>query len=318
MFPFQVTMILKEKGIVEQKAKRAKYEEGYAPDKFKNSGVEKIFYIALLPSSKENRDNTKTLIKDLYLERINPTYSMDCKMILYCIGKMDGSCKHPCYACTGFAPWTGKGKGNPMTVGMLKAFLAKYRAAVAEKGENNVEGKDEEFNNVVNEILFAAEAYSDDTLVEDFINIPCLHILLGIVKRAVEHMKNAVGKKEIGESWFAPVLKTLNITENYYNGRRSLNGNSCHKLINNSDKLMELAEPLTGNTKVTVVATIKALKAFGRVVHSCFGNQIRGDYVSDIQEFSKCWRAIPKITIPLKVHLLEDHTVPFLARYIYI
>ena len=307
-------MIIKEKELEEQKTKRARYEDGFAPDKFKLSGVEKLFYLALLPFTKENRENTKLMTDALHLERILPTHSMDNKMILYVIGKMDGSCKHPCYACTGSPPWTGKNKGIPMTVGMLKAFLAKYKALVAEKGEENVEGKDPEINNVVNELLFATEAYSDDTLVEDFINIPSLHILLGIVKRAIEHMKNAVGRNEIGETWFAPVLKTLNITEDFYNGRKSFNGNSCHKIINNTEKLMKLAEPLTGDTKDTVVATIKALRAFGRVVHSCFGNQVNGEYARDIMEFSVTWRAIPRITIPLKVHILESHVVPFLLR----
>ena len=281
------------------------------------SGVERLFYLALLPFTKENRDNTKLMTDALHLDRILPTHSMDNKMILYYIGKMDGSCKHPCYACTGSPPWTGKGKGIPMTVGMLKAYLANYKAAVAEKGEGKVEGKDPQYNNVVNELLFNVEAYSDDTLVEEFINIPVLHILLGVVKRAVEHMKNAVGKGEIGDNWFAPVLADLNITEDYYNGRKSFNGNDSHKLINRTEKLMEVAEPLTGNTKVTVVATIKALKAFGRLVHSCFGNEIRGDYVRDILEFSVSWRAIPKITVPLKVHLLETHVAPFLVRYIF-
>ena len=308
-------MIIKEREIEEPKTKRSKYEDGYALNKFKLSGVEKLFYLALLPYTKENRENTKLMTDALHLERIMPTHSMDNKMILYVIGKMDGACKHPCYGCTGSPPWTTK--GIPMTVGMLKAFLAKYKAAVAEKGEGNVEGKDPEYNNVVNELLFMADAYSDDTLVEEFINIPVLHILLGIIKKAIEHMKNSVGKKEDAEKWFAPVLKTLNITEEFYNGRKSFNGNACHKLINNTDKLMELAEPLTGDTKVTVVATIKALRAFGRVVHSCFGNEIHGDYVRDILEFSVSWRAIPKISVPLKVHLLEDHVAPFLVRYVF-
>ena len=277
--------------------------------------------IVMLLTSQVKTRTTSSFLPMLYtwrLESILPTYSMDNKMILYCIGKMDGACRHPCYACTGSPPWTGKGKGIPMTVGMLKAFLAKYRAAVATRGEDKVEGKDPEFNNVVNELLITADAYSDDTLVEDFVNIPVLHILLGVVKKAVEYMKNAVGKNEIGENWFAPVLKTLNITEEFYNGRKSFDGNSCHKLINNTDKLSELAEPLTGDTKVTVVATIKALRAFGRVVHSCFGNEIHGNFVQDILEFSVSWRAIPKITVPLKIHLLEDHAAPFLMRYVYL
>ena len=308
-------MIVKEQEVEKPNAKKAKYEDGYAPNKFKLSGVERIFYIGLLPFTQENRDNVRMLLEPLHLDSILPTHSMDNKMILYCIGKMDGSCKHPCYACTGHAPWTGKSKGIPMTVGMLKVFLVKYKAAVEQKGEKNVQGKDPEFNNVVNELMF--EGYPDEMHVEDFINIPSLHILLGVVQKAVDHMKTAVGKNEDGETWFAPVLKALNITESYYNRVKSFNGNACHKLINNTDKLEEMALELTGNTRLTVMATIKALKAFRKVVHSCFGTQILGDYVTDIQEFSGLWRAIPSIRIPLKVHLLEEHVVPFFDRYVF-
>ena len=49
-----------------------------------------------------------------------------------------------------------------------------------------------------------------DTLVEDdFINIPVLHILLSVVKKAIKHMKNTVGKYEISENWFASVLNLM-------------------------------------------------------------------------------------------------------------
>ena len=69
-------------------------------------------------------------------------------------------------------------------------------------------------------------------------------------------------------------------------------------------------------TRDTVIATIAALAAFKDVVHLCFGERIIGDYKGAIAVFSKAWRAIPRCTVPVKVHVTETHLVPFLERQV--
>ena len=234
------------------------------------------------------------------------------KMILYMIGKQDASCKHSCYACTACAPWDKE--GVILTVGMAKKFHREYKAAVEKYGIKKV--KEMDFNNFANE--FMLDGYSDDTELQDIFNPSVLHILLGVVAKAIQHMKDTVDRddsvEESGEAWFAPHLGVLNITESFYGGNKSLKGNDCHKVLQETNKLVELAEKLPGDTRDMVMATIAALAAFKDVVHLCFGERIIGDYKGAIAVFSKAWRAIPHITVPVKVHVTESHLIPFLER----
>ena len=123
------------------------------------------------------------------------------------------------------------------------------------------------------------------------------YILLGVVAKAILHIKNSIGKDGPGERWFAPYLKGLNITESYYGGRRSLAANDCHKVLQNTEKLADLAATsLSGDTKNIVMATVSALANFKDVIHLCGGDRILGDYKGAIAVFSKAWRAVPNIT----------------------
>ena len=129
-----------------------------------------------------------------------------------------------------------------------------------------------------------------DVELQDIFNPSVLHILLGIVAKAIQHMKDTVDRddlvEESGEDWFAPHLGVLNITESYYGGRKSLKGNDCHKVLQETEKLRKLAEKLPGETRDTVMATIAALAAFKDVVHLCFGERILGNYKGAVAVFS--------------------------------
>ena len=49
----------------------------------------------------------------------------------------------------------------------------------------------------------------------------------------------------------------------------------------------------------------------GKVVESCFGQDLIPGYATDIEQFMATYRSL-KISIPLKVHLLESHAVEFI------
>ena len=62
------------------------------------------------------------------------------------------------------------------------------------------------------------------------------------------------------------------------------NGNSCMRLIDpeNLDKLQRIIPQ-------DFDAYVSALRAFGRVVKSCFGCKLSSSYKADIEHFKKCY-----------------------------
>lgn len=137
--------------------------------------------------------------------------------------------------------------------------------------------------------------------------------------QAVRIIKDAVGKGDAGEKWFAPFLTSINVTENYYQGKKSLDGNSCRKLLRHAEELEDMAMDAPEHARDQIIAPSKALVAFDKVVHECFGNELVGDLASlsiTIKEFSRLWRAIPRATVPPKVHCVESHIITFLERFV--
>ena len=97
------------------------------------------------------------------------------------------------------------------------------------------------------------------------------------------------------------------------------NGNASMRLINpeNLDKLL-LVIPQEFDMYVS------ALRAFGRVVKSCFGLKLSSSYISDIEHFKKCYLNLgisvtPKVTFISWTYVqeLEDMSLifPFLGSH---
>jgi hypothetical protein len=56
---------------------------------------------------------------------------------------------------------------------------------------------------------------------------------------------------------------------------------------------------------------VQAFKQFAKVVESCFGQVLMPGYAPHIDQFMTTYRSL-KISIPMKVHLLESHAQEFL------
>ena len=301
-------MTLKSKKLEEQVAKRSKYSDGVGYKGAKLSSVKKVFMIGLVPKVQENYENVKKILTTIDLSGLPISFSCDIKLDLYLVGKQNASCAHPCIYCSGASPWTNKNSGHLLTIGDLKKFHSDYM-----KSERKAKDA-QEANNCVNENILQF-LFSDDTLLLDCLNIQELHIMMGIVWKLLEYIKSLFGKnvedKERGAAFIHQFLVSLNITLKRPTG---LEGNQAEKVAQNSAKLMILADELPQELSVKVKAVAPVLEAFNRVKHSCFGERIQGDYVTDIAQFSKLFRSLPKISIPPKVHLVEEHVVQFLAR----
>ena len=300
---------IKPKELEEKVAKRTKYSEGFGAKKAKMSSVKRVIMLCLLTKVKETHENVRTLLTAIDLCGIPFTFSCDIKLDLMLIGKQQASCTHNCIYCTGKAPWTGCNCGELLTVGALKQFHSQYLERDSEKDT------EADFNNCVNANLLQLH-FPDEMYVIDCINIPELHILMGIIVKLLDYIKSLFGKepedKSRGADFVHQYLTSLNITQKSP-GR--LEGNQAEKVAQNSGQLLLLAGQLPQeeiSERVKKVAPV--IEAFNRVKHSCFGERLYGDHVGEIARFCSLYRSLPGITMPPKFHMLESHVVTFLAR----
>lgn len=141
------------------------------------------------------------------------------------------------------------------------------------------------FQNVKSEVLLN---FPDKTLVIDVLAIPSLHIMLGVTDKMVTYIKDAIGEE--GDILMRGFLASINVTTTYYQGKESLAGNDCRKIMKNIGSLKNWVKALPIRKAVKVWAAIKTLDSFTDVVTTCFGNKIQGDYKAAIRIFSGQFR----------------------------
>ena len=288
---------------------RSKYSQGVAAKDFKLSGVKKVLMLGLMPGVEESHDNIQKLLHAIDLSGLPITFSCDLKLCLYLCGKTQGSCKRPCVFCVGAAPWNGD--SSLLTIGALKKFFQDYLEDLAkEDGDHAMD-----FNNCTKDNLLQFLSFPDDTLILDIINIPELHLLMGTVEKLMKHVQSCFGKlpeeKKRGDEFVKMFLKNINITVRQP-GR--LEGNQAEKVLKNTVELLRLASELPLDIGEKVFAVCQVLDAFNDVKHACFGTKIMGDYKAAIQKFSTLYRGLQNISVPPKVHMIEQHIVQYLDR----
>ena len=216
------------------------------------------------------------------------------------LGKQMGACMHNCFLCHGHAPFV---EDAPLiTIQSLLDWCNKFEASGMDTKHAKM------FKNVVHKTLLQ---FPPETPIIKVLNIPELHLMIGIATKLLDYVEKTIGG-EAGTTWVSEFLVSLNISRSYYQGRRSINGNDARTVLREANQLEKKAESLTGEVSAKVMAAVKALTAFNSVVASCFAQEIKGDYKAAIATFSKCYRAIPGITVTPKVHIVEKHVAEFL------
>ena len=104
----------------------------------------------------------------------------------------------------------------------------------------------------------------------------------------------------------------VNVSRTVYHGSASFVGNMAHKFIKKVNSLESKVKESLSTEKIKVAESyIKAFKELGKVIVSCFGQELVPGYGGDIDQFMTTYRSL-QISIPLKVHLLETHAMEFL------
>ena len=239
--------------IGEEKAKRRKYADGIQSSGAKLSSVNKLFVIGIMPEAQENYSNIVLMLEELNLESIPNTISADLKLDANLVGKQQAACKNPCPWCDCNSDNFGKEaetQAKLLTVGDLKRMLKAFRDAGAKLEDAMLYGS------VVNDIILK---YPDDTLIMDVLNIPELHIILGLVSKILKFLEDIIGVERMDV-----FLCSINVTRDK-GTRSSLNGNDSKLFLENTEKLESDTVDIFGEGRSDILAATACLRAFNEV-----------------------------------------------------
>ena len=299
----KILMTIKKKEECEvTEKKRTKYSTGFKPNKFKLSGVKKLFVLFASPTC-ERYDNLVNILEGLGLEAVEFGFSCDLKMILLLCGKQCAASKHCCPFCDGCAPWVEK--KPPSTIGSLWSSYNAYTQ------DGAILKNAMKYNNVINPPLLTGP---DSALVLSVVYFPELHVLIGIVSKLVKELENRIfptqeeGKKFL-ENWMAS--PSVNVRKTVYHGQANFVGNMAKLLLKKLDSLRMAVSKQNEQVVIKAEPFIQTLERLEAVRQACFGQLVEAGYGEKISAFSSSYRSLG-ISIPLKVHVLESHLEEFL------
>ena len=107
-------------------------------------------------------------------------------------------------------------------------------------------------------------------------------------------------------------LKRMHIARKKKQGNNDLEGNQSRDFLRCIDKLEVMLMKECPDRIVEALPYIAVLRAFNKVVHSCFGVTLLEGYAENITMFSKLYRELG-ITVTPKVHMVEQHIMDFIG-----
>ena len=138
--------------------------------------------------------------------------------------------------------------------------------------------------------------------VIDTFCISTLHIKLGIVNRISSEIEKRCPV-------YLPFCNPIGLVKDPYNNK-DYSGRYCDKLLRNLDKLEEIVSK-------DLLPLVEALRAFNKVVHSCFGTDAHDNYKEQINAFEKCSFDIYMdfdVNFSTKAHIPIEHVPQVIQR----
>ena len=259
--------------------------------KLKESGVKKVFILALVPGIQENYVNVKRLWLNLQLNRLRRyTLATDLKLCNILLGMMSHSSCHPCCWCDVNKDDLHK-KGTPRTIKNLMELFWNFWESGSSKGSAK------NYGNVIHPPMINDDE-DDETLVITIIPPPELHLMTGPVNTMYHNGLENIWPAS--ESW----LKACNVERTEYHGG-CFTGNDSKKLLVNVNRLENLAP-----NNAVVKQYVNAFRLFNDVVDACYGDELQENYTTKIKEFSLAYKKLG-INITPKIHAVMFHVEEF-------
>ncbi|KAJ8675724.1 hypothetical protein QAD02_011510 [Eretmocerus hayati] len=201
--------------------KRQKYSDGIAMNDFKDSGVKKLFILALAPCTQESYTNLKLLWDALNINSCEGTIATDLKLANLLGGLMQYSSKYPCTWCDAckenLRVW-----GNPRTIKNVRDNYKKWTESGSKKSERM------KYKNCVHLPLFTGP---DDRPYLEIIPPPELHFMLDVGSTVYSHMLKEFETDALTRA------ASCNVQREITHGGPEFKRNSCKKLLKRVDSL---------------------------------------------------------------------------------
>ena len=248
---------------------------------FLDSGVKKLFILAIVPSIPENYYNMRVLMKLIDAPMFDFTIATDLKLMNIITGIQSHSSRFPCTWCEACAPW--EEEKDLRTLGRIRALVAEFNDA------GRPIKKAQLFKNCINLPLLNG---TDDQFIVDLLPPPELHLHLGITNKLFDTLNERVGNNKIFE-W----ANQKNIVRAQYRG---------------SSRVTAIGKSKRCCSRKFAMLCISHGK-FNIVRKACFGKQLAPGYKESIEEFKTAFLKL-NISIFPKIHALFVHVPQFCDR----
>ncbi len=257
--------------------------------RFLDSGVKRLFTIAIGFGIQENYSNVKTLLGALELKSISFSLACDLKLANLLVGIQNHASTHPCAWCVTKSPTHEA--AAPRTLDRIRLMFKEFNKA------GRIWNKAQKFENCINEPLLDGE---DETEILDVIPPPELHLMLGAVNRIFDALNSAWGDDN-AYKW----ASKNNITQIGYHGG-CLEGNKCSLLLK---KMPDLVHCVPDQLKKFAWA----LHYFDKMKKACFSAKLMSNYSEKKEKFQKSCMDLG-IPVTPKIHVICSHVKEFCDR----
>ncbi|PAA77883.1 hypothetical protein BOX15_Mlig011119g7 [Macrostomum lignano] len=258
-------------------------------NRFLNSGVKKLFVLAIVEDVKECYENVKTLLSTMDISSFLFTLACDFKLANIICGIQSHASTHPCLYCEGKSPWTTPAPSR--TLGSVRRLANEFQLA----GGHQPAAK--HFANCVQSPLLPG---LDSTELIELVPPPELHIMLGIVNRLLDELNNRWGN-DMAYKW----AHGAGICRQQYHGG-CLEGPACKKLLLKAGELWNI---LPAHLKMFAVA----LQDFNAIRLACFGQTLANDFALHIARFQTTCQFL-QLNVTPKMHALFHHVPTFCSK----
>ena len=280
---------------------RSKYSEGLAAKYTKDGSVKKTLILGIVPRIQELHFNVKKILDMIKIDSVEFSHSADIKLLYTLVGKScSGSMRHGCPFCNAAQPYMCQGQLYQLAD--LFQHFGEYVTGGSKKSQAM------KFSNVINEPLLTGDP---STPVLQLINIPELHLLIGIVSKMLKELEKLWPSKIQGRAWMDTYLKQQALVRASYHGQQHLEGNKSLMFLKRLDCLEKELSKLDKEILAESEKFVKAFRSFFEVVKGCFGQEVLQSFKNDLKTFKHDYLALG-ISITPKVHILIEHVETFL------